>query len=403
MSRVLVVLPTESYRTADFVSAAEALGVELAIASEEEQPLRADDRFVAIDCSDPDRSADALAELAATTPVDAIVAADDAGVEIAARAAARIGLPHNPPESAAATLDKLDLRRRLAAAEIPQARFAPIRAGDDPAKVAADVVGYPAVLKPRNLQASRGVLRVDSPDQARAAAERIRGIVGDPEAVLVAEEFLPGPEVAVEGLVWDGELEILAIFDKPDPLDGPTFEETIYVTPTRLPSDTVDEVESLVDRGVAALGLTNGPVHAEIRLGGGHPRLVEVAARSIGGLCGRSLRFGLMDTSLEVVILRQALGMRKPSLRRQPGAAGVMMLPIPGSGRLEGVSGRDEATSVPGITGLEITIPIGGQVVPLPEGDRYLGFLFARGDTPSEVEEALRTAHRALHFDIRPS
>lgn len=401
-----MILPTQTYRAADFVEAADALGVELAIASDQPPPLGMEDRFVTIDCDDPEASAEALADLAATTPIDAIVTADDSGVELAALASERIGLPHNPPVAAASTRDKLALRRTLAAAEVPQARFAPLGPDEDPAAV-ADGLGYPVVLKPRSLRASQGVIRADDPAGARTAAERIRRILEgageDPDDTLVVEEFLPGEEVAVEGLVWEGELEVLAIFDKPDPLDGPVFEETIYTTPTRLPPDTVAEIEVLVGRGVRALGLRHGPVHAEVRVGERGPRLVEVAARSIGGLCGRSLRFGLLGTSLEVLVLRQALGMRKESLRREPGASGVMMLPIPAAGVLRGVEGRDEALAVPGVTDLEITIPLGGEVVPLPEGDRYLGFLFARGETPEGVEASLREAHRRLRFDITPA
>jgi biotin carboxylase len=403
MPRVLVVLPTATYRAADFVAAADALGVDLAIASEEAPPLGMEDRFVRIDCADPRRSAEDLAALAARTPVDAIVAADDQGVLVAALAAERVGLPHNPPAAVGATLDKATMRRLLAGGEVPQPAFVEVAATDDPGAIAASL-GFPAVLKPLSLSASRGVIRVDDEDQARAAADRIRRILTeagrDPTEPLLAERFLPGPEVAVEGMLWSGDLEVLALFDKPDPLDGPFFEETIYLTPSRLPAHLPAEVHALTQRAARALGLREGPVHAEVRITDGAARVVEVAARSIGGLCGRSLRFGLLGTSLEVLVLRHALGLRKPGLHREAAASGVMMLPIPRGGTLRAVHGEEAARAVPGVTDLEISIPVGGRVVPLPEGNRYLGFLFARGATPDQVEAALRAAHAALEFVI---
>lgn len=401
--RVLLILPTDTYRAADFVAAAEALDVDLSIASEERPPLGQDDRFVLIDCTDPRGAAERIADLASDTPIDAIVPVDDAGVVIAALAAERLGLPHNPPEAAAATRNKLMMRRALERGEIPQPSFQAIGANDDPAEAGARL-GYPLVLKPLSLSASRGVIRVDDDEQARDASERIRRILAvagrNPDEPLIAERFMPGPEVALEGVLYDGALDVLAIFDKPDPLDGPYFEETIYVTPSRLHPEVLDEVATVSERAARAIGLAEGPVHAELRITAGEVRVVEVAARSIGGLCGRSLRFGLLGTPLEVLILRHALGMRKAGLRRETGAAGVMMLPIPRAGILRAVHGREEALAVPGVRELDIAIPIGERVRPLPEGDRYLGFLFAGGATPAEVEGALRTAHSRLRFEI---
>ena len=394
MPRVLVVLPTSTYRAADFVAAAEALGVELAIASEEEPPIDLGDRFVAVSCADEHGSAEAIADLAARTPIDAIVAADDAGVVIAARAAEAIGLSHNAPEGVAATRDKAAMRSLLAAAEVPQPDFVMLAEDADPEAV-VESFGAPVVIKPFGLSASRGVIRVDHPAHAPAIAERIRRIQGNTDPLLV-ERFVPGFEVAVEAMAWDGELEILAIFDKPEPLDGPFFEETIYVTPTRHPPDTVDAILDSTRRAAGALGITQGPVHAELRISEGRAIVIEVAARSIGGLCGRSLRFGLMGTSLEVMILRQALGMRKVGLRREPGASGVLMVPIPSSGTLEGFDGVDAVLAIPAVTGFEPGIPLGERVIPLPEGDRYLGFVFARAVHAAEVEEALSAARSLL-------
>jgi biotin carboxylase len=258
------------------------------------------------------------------------------------------------------------------------------------------------VVKPTGLSASRGVIRADDAAAARDAARRALDIAGG--GTLLVEEYVPGAELALEGLLRDGRLEVLALFDKPDPLVGPYFEETIYVTPARVTVDVQARVERVVADAAAALGLREGPVHAEVRVHDDRVWVIEVAARSIGGLCARALRFGA-GISLEEVILRHALGQdlapgQPGGLARETMASGVMMLPIRTAGRLVGVEGQDVARAVPGVVGLEITIVPGREVQPLPEGDRYLGFLFARADTPDAVEAALRAAHAHLRVDI---
>ncbi len=395
MPRVLLIIPTTSYRATDFFAAAEALGVEVTVAAEEPLPLIEPERFIAIDCERPDEAAQAIVDLGTATPIDAIVPVDDAGVVIAALAGQKLGLPHNSPASAAATRDKALMRQLLAAAEVDQPGFAVV--DGDPAAAAAKI-GFPLVTKPRSLSASRGVIKVDSPAELEPTIARVREIGGD-RTVLV-EEFIGGPEVAVEGLVWAGELEVLAIFDKPDPLEGPFFEETIFVTPSRLPTQVQQEVARVTQSAISALGLTEGPIHAELRIAGGdRPRLIEVAARSIGGICGRSLNFGLLDTPLEALILRHALG-RRTSLPRKTGASGVMMIPTPANGILKGVNGIDAALQVPGVRSIEITTPVGARLRRVPELDRYLGFIFAAGPDPSLVEASLRQAHAGLAIDI---
>ena len=392
-------MPNDSYRAADFAAAAEALGVDLAIASEDRPPLRADDRFVLIDCDEPESSAQAIADLAATSPIDAIVAADDAGVAIAARAGELIGLPANPPAAAASTLDKIRMRRALAATEVPQPSFTVLGPDENPASVVGRFDG-PVVIKPPNLSASRGVLRVDDPALAEDVVDRIRRITGNPGGPLLVESYVDGDEVSVEGMVWDGEIEILAVLDKPVPLHGPAFEETIFVTPSRHTAATLDEVHSVTARATRALGLTQGPIHAEVRIERGRPHIIEIAARTIGGLCGRSLRFGLLGAPLEALVLRQALGMRKESLRREHSASGVLMIPIPAAGRLVSVDGLETTRAIPAVTGVEITAPAGSRVAPPPEGDRYVGFVFARSETPDEVESALREAMDVLTVTV---
>jgi biotin carboxylase len=348
------------------------------------------DRAVTLSLSRPDMAADQIERLAERAPLDAIVAVDDGGTRAAALAAARLGLRGNPPEAVARARDKAKMREAFAQAGVPQPDW---HLGSDP-----EAVGFPCVLKPLTRSGSQGVIRANTPAEAHAAAERIRAILDDPDAELLVERFAEGEEVAVEGLLENGRLEVLAVFDKPDPLDGPYFEETIYVTPSRKPREVLDEVHRLTAEAAAALGLTEGPIHAELRIGSS-PRVLELAARSIGGLCSRSLRFGL-GVSLEELILRHALGLPLEHLRREELASGVMMLPIPKAGTLVDVHGQEEASATPHIAGLEISVPRGRHVTPLPEGDRYLGFLFAKAKTPEQVEAALRQAHARLRIEI---
>jgi biotin carboxylase len=392
--RVVLLLPTTTYRATDFLAAARALGVEVVIASDHLSPT-ADTggvRAVEVPFDDPERAAEILTNLDDRGPVDGIVPVDDQGVMIAAQTAEKLGLAHNPPDAAARTRDKRALRDALAAAEMPQPRYAEIIDLDH-----LPDVGYPCVVKPATLSASQGVIRADDEIAAVAAAHRADEIAcGGP---LLVEEYVPGFEVAVEGLLRDGALEVLAVFDKPDPLVGPYFEETIYVTPSRIAPAVLAHVEQLTQRAARALGLREGPVHAELRIDGRHIRVIDVAARSIGGLCARALRFGA-GIGLEEVIVRHAVGLPLDGLAREDAASGVMMIPIPRSGTLRTVGGQDEARAVPGIVGLEISIGRGRPVVALPEGNRYLGFLFARGDTAAAVEHALRTAHARLAVTI---
>lgn len=413
--RIVLLLPTETYRASAFLDAAAALGAEVVVATEQTPPLatQMEDRLVDVDFDQPEVSAAKVAALAERVPVDAVIGVDDQGVLTAAHASELLGLAHNPPDAVAATRNKVEMRAVLESWAVPQPGFRVAGPGADVASLALEV-GLPCVVKPVSLAASTGVIRADTAHEAAMVAERVRGILikhdraGD-EPLLV-EQFVSGAEVSLEGLLRNGELEVLALFDKPDPLDGPYFEETIYVTPSRLSDAQQAAVAATTAAGCRALGLCEGPVHAELRVGGVSTdtevtittpsvRVLEVSARSIGGLCSRVLRFGA-GISLEEVILRHALGRDTSQLARSSGAAGVMMLPIPRSGILVDVGGIEAAGAVEGITGVEITARPGRLIEALPEGGRYLGFLFARGNTPSMVEASLREAHASLEINI---
>jgi biotin carboxylase len=404
MARVLLLVPTRTYRTADFMTAARALGIEVVIGSEQRSALAGlmRDRMLGVSFEQVDRAVAAIVRFAAGRPPDAIVAVDDTGTVVAAAASAALGLAGNSVEAVRASRDKGRARERFAAAGLLTPRFQIFPSDADPSLVAA-AVRYPCVVKPVDLSGSRGVIRADEADSCAAAFTRVAALVRSPDVCrpgsapqsILVEDFIPGAEFALEGLLRGGVLETLAIFDKPDPLDGPFFEETIYVTPSRQPDAVQAEMAHTVQRATRALGLTEGPVHAEVRRNEAGTFMLEVAARSIGGLCARTLRFG-MGVSLEELILRHAVGLPIQSLRREDRAAGVLMLPIPRPGVLQQVRGQDEARQVPGIEGVVLTVPAGERLVPLPEGDRYLGFVFARGPSAAEVERALRTAQQQL-------
>jgi biotin carboxylase len=407
--RLLLLVPTTTYRTEDFVEAARRLSVDLVVAAEKPSTLAAalPEHLLTLPFDDPPAAAALMRDYARAHPVAGVVPVDDATTVVGAAIGRALGLRANAVAAVSATRDKQAMREALAGAEVRQPGFAAFPVTDDPEAVATRT-RFPCVLKPLVLSASRGVIRADSPAEFTAAWRRIAAILADPEvralgdgaSKILVEDFVPGVEVSLEGMLTEGNLATLAIFDKPDPLDGPFFEETIYVTPSRLPEATQNFVAACAGQAARALGLSDGPIHAELRINDAGPWLIELAARSIGGLCSRTLRFGT-GMSLEEIILRHALGWPIASLQRERQAAGVMMIPIPRGGVLEEVRGLEAARAVPGIEDVTISIAKGHQVVPLPEGSRYLGFIFSRAATPAEAEALLRRAHALLDFTIR--
>jgi biotin carboxylase len=406
--RLLLLVPTTTYRTEDFVEAAGRLDVDLVVAAEKPNALAeaVPERLLTLPFKDPAASVRQVSDYARRYPIAAVVPVDDATTVVGAAIGQALGLRANPIAAVSATRNKLAMREAFGRAGVPQPGFAAFGVEEDPATVAMSV-SYPCVLKPLVLSASRGVIRANTPAELTAAWARIAAILtlpeirelGDGASKILVESFVPGVEVALEGMLTAGQLQTLALFDKPDPLDGPYFEETIYVTPSRLVPETQAAVADCAARAARALGLIDGPVHAELRINDTGPWLIELAARSIGGLCARTLRFGTGMT-LEEIILRHALGWPIASLEREPPAAGVMMIPIPRGGILHGVDGLDQARAVPGIEDITISMHTGQRVVPLPEGSEYLGFIFSHAASPDEAEASLRRAHGLLRFQI---
>jgi biotin carboxylase len=406
MKRVLLLLPTTGYRNNDFVAAARKLGVEIVAAANYCHRLAPSwglPPIMALHFDQPEQAADSvLREIDGT--LDGVLAVDDSGVELAALLSERLGLPGNPAHAVRRVRDKLAFRRLLQEREFLCPEFHHLPTGADARKPVPDLK-FPVVVKARRLSGSRGVIRADDSEALVRAVNRVRAIQSRAdrdaqELGLIIEDFIPGREYALEGTLERGELTTLALFDKPDPLDGPYFEETLYVTPSRLPGALQERIHHEVARACGVAGLATGPVHAEVRVNEHGIWLLEIAARSIGGLCARVLTHSL-GMSLEELILRQVVALPL-ALAGERGAAGVMMIPIPQRGIYHGLEGLAAAQSVPGVTGVTITAEPGQIVAPPPDGASYLGFIFARALIPADAETALRIAHRSLNFDIRP-
>jgi biotin carboxylase len=426
MPRVLLLLPTTTYRTEAFVGAASRLGVDVTVASEQPNTLTRLNPagLLTLDFKDPQEAAQRVVEFSTSHPIDAVVPVDSQVVVVGAAISAALGLRHNSVESATAAQDKHRMRQRFEQGGVPSPQFTLCSLDEDRVALAGRV-DFPCVVKPLSLAASQGVIRADDEGQFIRAVNRLEAILkrehdappasetsGDgrtqpqvrsPESSrqFLVESFVDGAEVALEGILTRGKLRTLALFDKPDRLDGPFFEETIYVTPSRLSAGIQKSVSECAEQAVRATGLTEGPIHAELRLGEDGPWVIEVNPRSIGGLCSRVLRFGT-GMSLEELIIRHAFEEQfdPPKLDCRP--SGVMMIPIPDKGRLHEVRGLDQAKSVAGTEDVTISAHLGQDLVPLPEGSGYLGFIFARADSPQAVESALRESHAHLEFAIEP-
>jgi hypothetical protein len=416
MLRLLLFTAKLGYQTRSFDEAARKLGVELIFVTDRCHQLDDPwgDRAIPVHFESPDSAAYDVMQAMRGNPIDGILALGDRPAVAAAYAARGLGVFYNHPGAVEACRSKLRMREifREAGLRVPWFGAAPIDPTPEPALFG---VTYPCVLKPLSLSASQGVVRANSREEFMAAAARIKRLLKSAEIQatreanlneILVEGYIPGKEVAVEGLLTEGKLRVLAIFDKPDPLEGPYFEETIYVTPSRLPQGIQGEIESCAAAAARAIGLSHGPIHTEFRINDEGVWPLEVAPRPIGGLCARALRFAPDATTepigLEELLLRHALNLPSADWPRESSASGVMMIPVPKSGTLENIEGEEAARAVEGVRLLEITARLHDYIAAWPEGSSYLGFLFARGESPVEVEAAIRTAHAQLQFRIEP-
>jgi carbamoylphosphate synthase large subunit len=410
--RLLILASKLGYQTRGFAEAAERLGVSVKFGTDRCHQLEDPwgDEALALHFERPRQAAELIARHFHGETPDAIVALGDRATPTAAYAAKEFGIQGNPPEAVETCRNKLHQRRTLTAAGVPVPEFFAFASSQELSRVAKRVK-YPCVVKPLTLSASQGVIRANKAKEFEEAVERIRLLVTSPEIQilrepaldqLLVEKYIPGKEVTVEGLLTNGRLRVLAIFDKPDPLEGPFFEETIYVAPSRMAEAEQSAMEDCAQRAVNALGLVTGPIHAEFRVNGEGPWALEIAPRPIGGLCSRALRFGPEKMSLEELLLRHALKLPGSDILREEAASGVMMIPVPRSGILDGVEGIEAAEKISGIVEIRITARLHDYVAAWPEGASYLGFIFAHAPTPAEAEAALRAAHGKLQFRFSP-
>jgi len=405
--RILIIAPHGSYRTRAFIDAAEHLGAAALIASEgAHSVVSAYAEGLHIPLDDDDSALQRILQAATRQPFAGILGTDDSTTELATRAAEALGLPHNPLAAVRLGRRKDLARQRLHDAGVPIPLF---RTLDTRSPLEPQIVGlhYPLVLKPVALSGSRGVIRVDDQEALVRAVSRVQQILQaegplptEVAHTLLLEQFIAGQEVALEGLLIDGRLQTLTVFDKPDPLDGPYFEETYYITPSRHRAEQLKELARVVQAACVAYGLREGPVHAECRLNPAGVWVLEVAARTIGGLCARLVQFAT-GFSLEALVLSQVLARPVPCGEQQD-AAGVLMIPIPQAGLLKRVEGLLQAQQVEYIESVEMQIRQGYELVPLPEGSSYLGFIFARAPSAAQAEAALRQAHACLNIVVAP-
>jgi biotin carboxylase len=404
---ILLIAPHRSYRLAPFINAARKLGLHVLIASEGEYSLVQEIATgIHIEFADPEAAKQRLLDVHRQTPYQAVLGIDDFSVALASDVASQLGLKHNAAEASRLTQRKDLARQCLQQAGVVVPWHTKIDVTDNLTEQFSEAV-FPLVLKPLGLSASRGVIRVNDLQEAVAACQRIAAITQDsdmPDEIktkLQAERFISGDEVAYEGLLHDGVLQQLAIFDKPDPLEGPFFEETYYIAPSRLPETLQKRIHATVMQACAAYGLTNGPIHAELRIDAqGKVWVIEVAARTIGGECARMLELATQQT-LESVVLHQALG-QSVEVNHIQGGAGVLMIPIPREGVLRRIEGVLAARAVPYIDEVVFSIREGEKLVPLPEGGSYLGFIYATAPSPEQAEQALREAHACLNIVTAP-
>jgi hypothetical protein len=425
MPRILLFATTTGYQTRAFGEAAERLGVDLVFATDRcdmlEDPWQ--DKAIPIRFHDEAPSVAAVLESARARPIAGVLVVGDRPTVIAARVTEVLGLPGHPPAAAAIARNKQLTRERLRDSGLLVPWFVTTPAEADPRALAASA-SFPCVVKPLALSGSRGVIRADDASTLLAALDRLRAVLRAPDVraerndahdLVLVEGFIEGREFALEGLLHHGALHVLALLDKPDPLDGPYFEETIYATPSSAPAFVQQAIVDAVGRAATAIGLRHGPIHAECRVNDRGVFVLEVAARPIGGLCARALRFqqGFQQGDgspcnytgsrpLEELLLRHALGEAPDGWSRESSASGVMMIPIPRRGIFRRVTGIDEARRVVGVEDVRITAKPDQLLVPLPEGASYLGFIFARSERSADVEHALRASHGLLRFTIEP-
>lgn len=406
MKNVLLLLPTETYRAEAFVQAANKLDLRLVVASQKRQAMsnQMKNRTLVVSMSDPALGANQIEAASKLSPIDAIVSVDDGGLKTASVASARLGLKHVSSSSVVLAQNKIAMRQALAKASLRQPRSAILHSGDQVDEIVSHLGGFPVVTKPASLSGSIGVIRANSQDQLSLAIQttrEIQQIHGCPtDADIIIEEYIPGEEYAIDAVISNDKMVVTTIFEKPQPLVGPYFAETIYVTPTQLGPQQSRYALDCVDQARKALGIDTGPIHCEIRIDPSNTiYIIEIAARSIGGRCSKAIPLRNQLT-LEEIILMEATGMKMPEIALENQASGVFMIPVPRAGVIRTINGIEAAKRVPWITDVDISVTINTEVAPIPYDSKYIGFIFAKAPTSKLVTTALEKAHKLIELEI---
>ncbi len=402
---VLLIAPSGSYRIPPYIEAAKALGIGLLVVSNSKHSLVSEvAKGISVDFDDLRLAREIILSEIKGLKILSVLATDDICVGLSSQIAQQLGLPQNNPSAARLTHRKDLAREALQLAGCNTPEFQVIKLID--ASNLSKSINYPVVIKPLSLSASRGVIRANDAAEFVQACRRIDSILeytgqsGYERNQVLVEAYLDGAEFAVEGIIIAGEFHLLMIFDKPEPLIGPFFEETYYLTPSQLESAQIQELINEVSRCCHAYNLTHGPVHAEARITQTGVVLLELAARTIGGQCGQLIEFSTCQKLEELVILGMC-GI-KPELPSSVESAGVLMIPVAKSGLLKRVEGMTDALQVEFIRDIEIHIQAGYELIPLPEGSSYLGFIFAQAPSYQQTYDALKKAYDKLNFVTQP-
>ena len=384
MKKLLLVIPENSYKSNDFVVAAEKLGIDFLIITDSEQVSSKFSDTVIINKFDAELNKNNLKKLKDVTHV---LPVDHSALKFSGYLVDLLEVKGNKLESINLSMNKYESRKIFNS-------LLDIKVNNEIIKNIDDVNTFinkngTSVLKPIYGTASKSVLKINNVEKNKEQIEKLMQDCFDQD--LVIEEYIDGKEYALEGTIINSELKKIVIFDKPVEYKHPYFEESIYITPSELSSEAEKRVVSIVDKACKKIGLEDGPVHVEFKINENQIFIIEINPRMIGGLCSRCLSFGLFKVSLEEIILHAFMNNELKNIELLNNYVGVLMIPTPKSGKFISIN-KEELEKIPNISNVEITVPEGSDLLEPPYGDKYLGFAFSQGIDKKTVNESLLTA-----------
>ena len=384
MKKLLLVIPENSYKSNDFVFAAEKLGIDFMIITDSEQVSSKFSDTVIINKFDAELNKNNIKKLKDVTHV---LPVDHSALKFSGYLVDLLEVKGNKLESINLSMNKYESRKIFNS-------LLDIKANNEIIKNIDDINIFinkngTSVLKPNYGTASKSVLKINNVEKNKEQIEKLMQDCFDQD--LVIEEYIDGKEYALEGTIINSELKKIVIFDKPVEYKHPYFEESIYITPSELSSEAEKRVVSIVDKACKKIGLEDGPVHVEFKINENQIFIIEINPRMIGGLCSRCLSFGLFKVSLEEIILHAFMNNELKNIELLNNYVGVLMIPTPKSGKFISIN-KKELENIQNISNVEITVPEGSDLLEPPYGDKYLGFAFSQGIDKKTVNESLLTA-----------